>query len=449
MHDILFSVCRLSGDTSLLWPRHVSLLFDICATLPDRPKDDVSPRQAQITFINLIHYAICSLSHADCDEYPNPGLPLLLFSDGTKFMPYTPRLWQDGDRWTLSSSHFEWIADHIQTVLTSDVSDQLSEEGFRNATAEVFLVLSCIPDVATHVDDSRVLDALRWATSRATLGASWPEGDFEFWKSPGNPLFRLHSATLWLINALMGETNGALPEALISDIPDFGEKLCALVSQPPYSDTDTATEKHLQNRDEAFVKIIVKLAGDDMDSWINDSKNHDFVRHWLYVAERCDWGVEYSTGAMSLSDLLRCRNVREPSLEHWNLDFNCVHYVALMAVREEWISRGEPSEATTELKEDRVRPWQLKLSDLISCTLFVMELEIPSLWTSAWYLKHLVDVGSAVAKYARNPDAEAVDELHSLQKAMVTKLDAMLVDDPSLKLLDDVDYDRSAILGEQ
>ena len=89
----------------------------------------------------------------------------------------------------------------------------------------------------------------------------------------------------------LSNTTDPTPHATLTSIPGFSDKLYALVSQPPYSDqSDPGNEKHVNERDRIFVQIVLRLAGENMEAWINDSQNQAVARHWARAAERCNLG---------------------------------------------------------------------------------------------------------------------------------------------------------------
>ena len=153
------------------------------------------------------------------------------------------------------------------------ISPTMDKNFIFHSTADAFLVLSCIPDIASSANDPQLIRALEWALQST-------HADSNFWRSSIHPLFRLQSATLWLLHTLVNRPGDSALSDFLSVIPYFTTKICTLVSQPHYSNVyiHEREEEHVRKRDEAFVGILLKLFGDGLDQWINDEQNHFLLR---------------------------------------------------------------------------------------------------------------------------------------------------------------------------
>ena len=150
------------------------------------------------------------------------------------------------------------------------------------------------------------------------MEATHSDPGYETWLFPDHPFFRLQCAILCLVDVLLDESgqHNVLTDNC-GDATAFATNLCNLASWPPVPDIDSyGKESHMFARDKIFVSILLKLVGNDLDGWINDPQNDVFVRHWIYVIQRCGEQAHSDPG-LHVTYLLKSRAVRELNIENW------------------------------------------------------------------------------------------------------------------------------------
>ena len=404
-------------------------LLDLLHAVPALEDHDISA--------TLSRKLLRAISHSLREELHSlEGITPTIDEDGVTIPPYVSHSLQqspDSPLPTLNAQRFTWLGSFLETFRERErEGDNIEEAMLLHVTADAFLVLSCIPDVASALADARLLRVLDWA-----MQVTCP--DPEYWRSPEHPFFRLQSATLSLIEALLNASTTSSNETF-KGITDFSERLCGLVSQPPWKCEvpRPGREEHVGNRDLIFFNIILKLSGDDLDGWINDPRNDLIVRHWMFVAERRDPPMRENVQYRSL---LRCHRLREPRPEWWREDMLCVHFFVLYVIRAEWKHR---SKLTTDATSDSGP----NLTDLVSGTLYYLEeLRMPEDVAEKSEFRETVLMGNDIAIYA-SKTPQVAEELRPVRIATVKYLSQLLAVDSSLPDKAGVTYDRSRILGE-
>ena len=185
--------------------------------------------------------------------------------------------------------------------------------------------------------------------------------------------------------------------------------------------------------------MVLKVAGTDLNTWINDPRNHDLLRGWARVLERKHVRHTHLNHEPALCPrtLLRCQKIRKPSEEDWDSDLNCVHRVALEGVWEEWKERDWSSTAARTNT-------QLAVPDLVASTLYLLEMGKPDGLNWERYFDKMVDVGNILVQHAQ--DAEVKKASTPLRHALVKSLDEIKKSHPSD--VKDIEYDRDAMLAD-
>ena len=195
----------------------------------------------------------------------------------------------------------------------------------------------------------------------------------------------------------------------------------------------------VKERDLIYENIVLKLAGANLDTWINDLRNQGALRGWASIVERHirHHGDPNHEPSLCPRKLMRCRKIREPSEEDWGIDLDSAHRVAVEGMWEEWEDRDWTHAAAGSNT-------QLDLPDLVAYTLHILGICTQYTWGWPWFFRRMVCVGNMLAWQARHSDAEIKEQLKLLCHALVQRLDEMWsTHHPDVG---DLGYNRDAML---
>lgn len=337
---------------------------------------------------------------------------------------------EDKHLWAPASSHFAWFAKSVSALHGSVKSSRdVTQEEAWDATANAFLILSCMKDIGTRTENETLYSILNWAMQ--TRDATY---ELDSWPSPLHPFFRLQCATLSLVCALMqsakpGISRERLLARLSTSIEAFAPSLCSLVASPRSRHPLTSVMKEpVFMRDAVFVDILLLMSQSNLAHWMDSMENDVYVRQWVDLLDM-RWDVLHEEDnvrrwitippraeRLFIQSLLACERIFEasPGSEaYWKQD--SVQRVAFSAVRTGW--------RTTGAEGEQPYPW-MKYEVLIKRTLALVlpptGFDVHNFMKVQWQIDDAQFHINSVAEKQKPPEP-MLSQLHDLYRLLLDK----------------------------